>query len=88
LVAHHPPGRFTARRITGAAAITEGNVTSRSGAAVLHGFTDLVGACADDADRDDLRAAGARLGLKEARARPEWLPAGRASHRVAVVTVG
>jgi hypothetical protein len=25
--------------------------------AVLHGFTDLVGACADDADRDDLRAA-------------------------------
>jgi hypothetical protein len=26
-------------------------------AAVLHGFTDLVGACADDADRDDLRAA-------------------------------
>jgi hypothetical protein len=26
-------------------------------AAVLHGFTDLAGACGDDADRDDLRAA-------------------------------
>jgi len=27
---------------------------------------------------DDLRAAGARLGLEEAGARPGWLPAGRA----------
>jgi hypothetical protein len=29
----------------------------RARSAVLNGFTDLVGACADDADRDDLRAA-------------------------------
>src|SRR5262249_9021774 len=50
----------------------------RSRAAVLRGFTDLVGACADAADRDDLRAAGARLGLDEAGARPGWLPGGRA----------
>ena len=32
--------------------------TSAHGTAVLRGFTDLVGACADDADRDDLRALG------------------------------
>jgi hypothetical protein len=49
-----------------------------SSTAVLRGFTDLVGACADDADRDDLRAAGAKLRLDEAGARPGWLPAGRA----------
>jgi hypothetical protein len=34
----------------------EGRENAR-GAADLHGFTDLAGACADDADRDDLRAA-------------------------------
>ena len=57
-------------------------------AADLRGFTDLVGACADDADRDDLRAAGARLGLEEAGARPGWLAAGRAFYRVAGVGTG
>ena len=31
---HYPPGRFTARRITGAAAITDGDIASRSRAAV------------------------------------------------------
>jgi hypothetical protein len=30
-------------------------------AAAMHYFTDLAGACADDADRDDLRAAAFAL---------------------------
>ena len=56
--------------------------------AVLRGFTDLVGACADDADRDDLRAAGAKLGLEEAGARPGWPSAGRAFYQVVGVGAG
>jgi len=36
---------------------------------------------------DDLRAVGAKLGLKGER-RPGWLPAGRTFHRVGVVTAG
>lgn len=57
-----------------------------AGTAVLHDFTDVVGDRADDAGRDDLRAAGAKLGLEEAGARPGWLRA--AFYRVAGVGAG
>src|SRR5215469_18933551 len=56
--------------------------------AAKHGFTELVGACADDADRDDLRAVGAKLDLKKGERRPEWLPAGRTLYRGAAVAAG
>jgi hypothetical protein len=37
---------------------------------------------------NDLCAAGAKLGLEEAGARPEWLPAGRTVHQAAVENPG